>query len=125
MTLDIKEEEVFALVVRQQVERMMDGNIELLKNIIAADATFIHITGAEQSRDQWLQQIKNGRMHYFNNNEKLMQVMVKGDQAQVISRNELDARIYGFRNTWPLQASTELKKINGKWVIYKSRASMY
>lgn len=25
-------------------------------------------------------------------------------------RNELDARIYGFRNTWPLQSKVELVK---------------
>ncbi len=66
-----------------------------------------------------------GRMHYFGSKEKLMQVEVNGDVAQVISRNELDARIYGFRNTWPLQSRTELRKENGQWQIVKSQAKMY
>ncbi|WP_227005205.1 nuclear transport factor 2 family protein [Companilactobacillus paralimentarius] len=54
-----------------------------------------------------------------------MQVEVNGDFAKVVSRNELDARIYGFRNTWTLESRTELTKKNGQWQIVLSQASMY
>lgn len=64
-------------------------------------------------------------MHYFESREVLLQASVKGDTAQVISRNELDARIYGFRNTWPLESRAKLKKIAGRWQIVESRAAMY
>lgn len=40
-------------------------------------------------------------------------------------RNELDARIYGFRNTWPLQSKVELAKGSHGWQIISSHASMY
>lgn len=38
-------------------------------------------------------------MQYISNKEVLFQVTVHGSEAEVISRNELEARIFGFRNT--------------------------
>lgn len=64
-------------------------------------------------------------MHYFGSREILMQATVNGDEARVISRNQLDARIYGFRNIWPLKSRAKLRKIDGKWQIVESRASMF
>lgn len=126
MTIKISEEEKVATVVRQQVSGMVDGNLDILNKVIAPNAKFIHITGTIQSKDEWLKQIKIGRMHYFNSKEKLMQVEIDGNNALVISRHELDARIYGFRNTWPLQSKTELiKNDDGQWQIVKSQAEMY
>jgi len=125
MTIKISEEEKVASVVRQQVQGMVAGDIDLLNKVTAPTAHFVHVTGTDQTKAEWLKQIKMGRMHYFSSKEKLIQVEVKGNYAKVISRNELDARIYGFRNTWPLQSTTELTKNNGQWQIVKSKASMY
>lgn len=120
------EEQKVAQVVRAQITAMIDQDIPTLKEVIAPNATLIHITGAEQTRDEWLKQIKIGRMHYFGSREVLFQVTMEDDtHALVISRNELDARVYGFRNTWPLENRAEVQKINGKWQIVKTQASMF
>lgn len=121
----LTEEQAVAETVRKQVKGMIDGDLDLLKEVISPDAVFYHITGAKQSRDEWLRQIKLGRMHYFGSREILMQATVNGDEARVINRNQLDARIYGFRNTWPLESRAKLRKIDGKWQIVESRASMF
>ncbi|AHI12679.1 MULTISPECIES: nuclear transport factor 2 family protein [Bacillati] len=121
----LTEEQAVAETVRKQVKGMIDGDLDLLKEVISPDAVFYHITGAKQSRDEWLRQVKLGRMHYFGSREILMQATVNGDEARVISRNQLDARIYGFRNTWPLESRAKLRKIDGKWQIVESRASMF
>ncbi|GFP08832.1 nuclear transport factor 2 family protein [Lactobacillus helveticus] len=121
----LTEEQAVAETIRKQVKGMIDGDLDLLKEVISPDAVFYHITGAKQSRDEWLRQVKLGRMHYFGSREILMQATVNGDEARVISRNQLDARIYGFRNTWPLESRAKLRKIDGKWQIVESRASMF
>lgn len=119
-------EQEVAEVARTQTKAMINGDIDTLKKVIAPNAKLIHITGAVQMRDEWLSQIKIGRMHYFSSHEVLFQVTVIDDtHAEVISRNEIDARIYGFRNTWPLEGRTKLEKINGIWQIVESKASMY
>ncbi|MCR1863708.1 DUF4440 domain-containing protein [Limosilactobacillus reuteri] len=120
------DEQAVAEVVRKQVSGMIDGDIEELRQIILPEAELVHVTEVIQTRDEWLRQIKLGRMHYFNNKEVLFQVTIDGEQAEVISRNEIDARIYGFRNTWPLQSRTQLvKRDDGQWKIISSQASMY
>nr|WP_247965193.1 nuclear transport factor 2 family protein [Lactiplantibacillus plantarum] len=125
MTVKINEERAVARVVHQQVQGMLEKNLELLDQVIAPNAKLVHITGTVQSKVEWLQQIRLGRMHYFSSHEVLFQVVVKGKQAQVVMRNELDARIYGFRNTWPLQSKVELVKGPHGWQIIASHASMY
>lgn len=120
-----KEEQAVTKVVHQQIQGMLDQNIDLLNQVIADNAKLTHITGSVQTKAEWLRQIKTGRMHYLGNKEVLFQVEVNGDHADVVSRNELDARIFGFRNTWPLQTNTQLEKINGKWQIVASQSSMY
>lgn len=119
------DESIIAQIVRDETKAMINHDINTLQKIISPTAKLFHITGVEQSRDEWLRQIQIGRMHYFGSKEELFQVTVNGDHADVISRNQLDARIYGFRNTWPLQSQTQLEKINGQWLITESHASMY
>lgn len=126
MVVKNNEEQAVSKTVRTQIKAMIEQDIPTLKSVIAPNAKLIHITGAVQSRDEWLKQIKIGRMHYFGSREVLFQVTMKDEtHAEVISRNELDARIYGFRNTWPLESRAEVEKINGKWLITKSSASMF
>lgn len=122
---EVDDEQQVAQVVRQQVQGMINDDQELLRQVIAPKAQFIHITGKVQSRDEWLEQIKRGRMHYYDSKEVLFQASVEGDTALVIMRNELDARIYGFRNVWQLQSRVELQKRNDQWLITRSEASMY
>ncbi|RRK10203.1 nuclear transport factor 2 family protein [Lactiplantibacillus garii] len=125
MTAQINEERAVAQIVHQQVQGMLTKDLDLLDRVIASDAKFGHITGQVQSKAEWLQQIRLGRMRYFGSREVLFQVTIHGDQAQVVMRNELDARIYGFRNTWPLQSTVKLLKGAHGWQIVESRASMY
>lgn len=125
MATQINEERAVAQIVHQQVQGMLDKNFNLLERVIAPNAKFVHITGKTQSKAEWLQQIRLGRMHYFGSHEVLFQVVVTGRKAQVVMRNELDARIYGFRNTWPLQSRVKLEKTEHGWQIIESQASMY
>ncbi|WP_251946955.1 nuclear transport factor 2 family protein [Levilactobacillus brevis] len=125
MTTQINEERAVAQVVHQQVQGMLTKNFELLNQVISSNAKLVHITGQVQSKAEWLEQIRLGRMHYFGSHEVLFQATVTDNQAQVVMRNELDARIYGFRNTWPLQSKIKLVKGQSGWQIIESQASMY
>ena len=125
MSTQLNEERAVVQVVHQQVQGMLTKDLVLLDQVIAPNAKFFHITGQVQSKAEWLRQIRLGRMHYFSSREVLFQATVTGGQAQVIVRNELDARIYGFRNTWPLQSQITLVKGSHGWQIIEAHASMY
>ncbi|MHC9531874.1 nuclear transport factor 2 family protein [Dellaglioa sp. L3N] len=125
MITQTDEERAVAHIVHQQVQGMLEKDFVLLDQVIAPDAKLVHITGQVQSKADWLQQIRLGRMHYFSSHEVLFQVVITGHQAQVIMRNELEARIYGFRNTWPLQSKLKLAKGHHGWQIIESQTSIY
>lgn len=125
MTVKVNDNQMVAEVVHKQIKGMINRNIDALKETILPEARLSHVTGMVQTRDEWLQQIKAGRMHYFDNHEELFQVTVDGNKAEVISRNRIDARIFGFRNTWPLQTRTQLVKHEGQWKIISSQSSLY
>lgn len=112
-------------VVRKENQAMIHNDQEILKETIAPDAVMEHITGVKQTRDEWLKQINLGRMKYYASKEDSLQVKIDGDRAIADAKNILDARVYGFRNQWRLEAVHHLKKMNGKWQIVASKASMY
>lgn len=111
-------------VCRQQVTGMVTKDLELLDAIIAPTAVFEHITGVQQSKLAWLQQISNGRMTYFGSEELQLTVVVTGPAATATMTNRLDARIYGFRNQWPLASVISLTKTHGQWQIVKAKANL-
>ncbi|VDG19685.1 hypothetical protein [Lactobacillus plantarum subsp. plantarum ST-III] [Lactiplantibacillus mudanjiangensis] len=111
-------------VCRQQIQGMLTKNVELLDQIIDANAVFVHITGEQQRKTDWLKQIKNGRMTYFSSQELRLTVEISGDQAIAKMSNILEARIYGFRNKWSLGADMKLLKKENKWRIISSKAKL-
>lgn len=112
-------------VVRRENQAMIHNDQEVLKEVIAPEAVMEHITGAKQTRDEWLKQMNLGRMKYYSTKEASLQIKIDGDTAIADEKNILDARVYGFRNQWHLEAIHQLKKMNGKWQIVASKASMY
>ncbi|WP_125589206.1 nuclear transport factor 2 family protein [Companilactobacillus jidongensis] len=125
MQVKNNEIEQVKFVCRQQMQGMLSKDIKSLSTIISPDADFVHINGKHQSKDDWLEQIKNGRMEYFGAKEELLEVTLIDEKAHVVMRNLLEARIYGFRNTWAIEAQIDLVKINDGWLIVRSKANMY
>lgn len=119
-------EEQVVQVVRKQIDALIQRDFSQLEKLIAPNAKFTHITGEEQTRDEWLNQMKQGRMNYLNNDEKKVIVHLTGtNQATVVMENFLEARIYGFQSTWPLRSTTKLAKIANQWQIIASQANLF
>ncbi len=118
-------EQAAILVCRQQIQALIDQDFGKLDRLIAPDAVFEHITGVTQTRDDWLRQIKLGRMQYFNSREEGIDVTVDASTAVVISHNQLTARIYGMRQTWGLATTTTLVWRQNAWVIIKTKSRLY
>ena len=115
------EKEIF----KKENRAMVEQDLTALKEIIAPEAILTHITGAEQSRDEWLKQIKIGRMRYKKSVLKRIVIqLIDDDHASAVVQNLVTARIYGFTNDWMLQSANQLIKREGKWIITSSKASL-
>lgn len=104
---------------------MLRHDVNRLKQVIAPDATFVHLNGKVQSRATWLKQIQIGRMRYLDSNELTLTVTEDGVDVVIVSHSDLTARIYGFENCWHIETTTRLAQRNHSWQITRSQAQLF
>lgn len=113
-------------VVRNLTQAMINQDMKSLNELLAPQSNLTHITGIVQSKEEWLSQIKAGTMKYFASVEEELKIeKLEEKNAYVQVKNKVTAKIYGTKNTWPLQLNFELDKSDNNWIIVSSNASLY
>lgn len=119
------EQQIIALY-RAVNQAMVSKDIDRLDRILADDMHLIHMTGYDQTKDEWFEQIKNEQMRYFSSKEEnIKDIKIAGNKASFIGQSRVDARIYGSRHTWRLQIKKYFEKRTGEWLIVRQEASTY
>jgi len=108
-----------------QTRWMIDADVERLGALLDENFTAIHITGYEQSKAEWLDQIRSSQMAYHDVAEQSVSVDIDGDTAVLVKRNLVTATINGTRGTWPLESTTTYAQTDGAWRPTSSRATTY
>jgi hypothetical protein len=111
--------------VRQLGQLMVARDTASMNNILDEHYTLTHMTGYVQPKLEWFGEVQKETMKYYSAKEVDHQVTLNGNKADVTVKNMVDARIWGSRNTWPLQQQMKLEKRNGKWIILQSIASTF
>ncbi|PZL76650.1 DUF4440 domain-containing protein [Enterococcus plantarum] len=113
-------------IYRQENQAMVEKDLPILKKILSDDMHLIHMTGYDQTKQEWLEQIESEQIRYFSSEEEaIKEIQIEGNHASFIGQNKVDARIYGSRNTWNLEMKMIFEKKAGAWVIVRQEASMY
>ena len=99
-----------------RLDAMVSMDIAALDNMMDDNLILRHITGATQTKQEWLDCIANEEMRYYNIDLQNVQVEVNGDSAVVHHAAALDASIYGSRGTWTLTGDSYYAKVNGQWL---------
>ena len=115
-TMAQTDEEQILAVYRQMHQAMIDKDTEALREIMGADSTVTHISGRTQTMDEWLADIENEDMKYYNIEITDLDIQVDGDRATLRCSNVIEARIYGAHGTWTLPGSAEFEKVDGQWI---------
>lgn len=98
-------------IYRQENQAMVEKDLPILKKILSDDMHLIHMTGYDQTKQEWLEQIESGQMRYFlSEEEAIKEIQIEGNHASFIGQNKVDARIYGSRNTWNLEMKMIFEK---------------
>jgi len=112
-------------VNRERSRLLVEQRTDELDDLFRADFVAVHITGYEQTKAEWLDQIRSGQMRYHGFEEISATVTVDGDSAMTVTRSLVDATIYGSRGTWPLESTTTYVRDGGTWKAQRSRARTY
>lgn len=104
-------------------DAMVNKDIELLNNILDDDYVLVHMTGYKQSKEEWLDQIESKEMQYFKTMPKKTTITIDGNNAILICDTKIDARIYGFRNTWSMKMEMHFEKRGDSWYPVNASAT--
>jgi hypothetical protein len=110
---------------RDRTQAMIDADVARLDELLADGFTAVHISGYEQPKEEWLEQISSGEMEYHDVEEVSATVDIDGDTAVLTTRNLVTATINGADGTWPLESTATYERQNGIWVNTMSQSTTY
>ena len=111
---------------REMYEAMVAKDVETLKRLHADSFVLTHMTGMQQSKNEYINAIANGTLNYYSADHEQMDVTVDGNNATLKGRSRVNAAVFGGgRHTWQLQLTFQLEKTNCTWLFTSAKASTY
>lgn len=110
-----EEQEIIASLDRW-CRAMIDRDVETLGSLMADDLILVHITGATQTKQEWLDEIAAETMRYYSIERQNQSIEVTGDRAIARYTSVIDARIWGSRGTWRLNTTMYMTKVGDNWI---------
>ncbi|TKH11104.1 nuclear transport factor 2 family protein [Peribacillus simplex] len=104
-------------------DAMVNKDTETLDYILDDNYVSVHMTGYQQSKQEWLEQIENEEMRYFKTMPQKTTITIDDNIAILICETKIDARIYGFRNTWSMKINMYFEKRGINWYPVNASAS--
>lgn len=122
----MKDEEIIRDLYIKLCDASINKDIELINQILSEDYVLIHMTGKKQSKQDYINSVKNGELKYYESVHESIDININGDEATLIGKTKTLASPFEFGKTWwNLKQDMLLKKENGIWMIKKSKASAY
>ncbi|MBR3898588.1 MAG: nuclear transport factor 2 family protein [Bacilli bacterium] len=107
-------------------EASINKDISKINELLSEDYILVHMTGIHQSKADYINSVKNEELKYYESIHDSIEVNIDGDKATIIGKTKTLASPFGMtKSWWNLKQEINLKKINDKWMIIKSKASTY
>ncbi|MCC6498484.1 MAG: DUF4440 domain-containing protein [Propionibacteriaceae bacterium] len=111
---------------RARQQAMIDADTGQLRALSTPDSRAEHITGYDQPRDEWFDQIESGYFDYHSIDNHSIEVTLTGPStATLVSRSTIDVTIRGSRNSWRLETTAEYIKQDGRWLSGNGSSRTY
>ena len=96
-------------------QAMTDADIDTMREIVSEDMIFTHMSGRQQTREEYFADIANGSLTYYTIGIDSPVITVNGDNATIEYTYVLNANAYGARGTFRMSGTHAYRKINGEW----------
>jgi len=123
-SINMSEDKQKIIEVYQRInDAMVDKDTKTLDNIFDDKYIFVHMSGYQQSKNEWFKQIENEEMIYFKIMPQKTTITIDGNTAILICNTKIDAKIYGTRNTWSMRVEMDFEKRGDNWYPVNSSKS--
>lgn len=114
----LSDEELSVLYAQAKYcQAMTDADIEIMRELVSEDKTFTHMSGLQQTREEYFADVADGSLNYFTIGIADPVIMVDGDMAQLTYTSVLNANAYGARGTFRMKGTHHYEKRDGAWII--------
>ena len=114
-TLTVEEQAVLYQQARY-CQAMTEADTDTLRELVSEDATFTHMSGRQQTREEYFADIESGSLQYFSIGIENPTVVVEGDNATVAFTSVLNADAYGARGTYRIAGTHYWELRDGAWI---------
>lgn len=101
-------------------QAMTEADTDTLREIVSEDAMFSHMSGRQQTREEYFADIEDGSLRYFTIGIDTPVVETKGDSASITFTSVLDANAYGAKGVYRMSGTHWFEKRDGKWYSVNS-----
>ena len=123
--LSQRDREAIAANVQARQRAMVDGDTAELRQLSTPGSRSEHISGYDQPREEWFEQIESGYFDYHTIDDDSIDITpVATDAVRVVTRRTIDVTIAGSRNTWRLESTADYVRVDGRWLSGNSRSRM-
>ena len=115
--LSLSEEELAVLYAQARYcQAMTDADIDTMRELVSEDMVFTHMSGMQQTREEYFADVADGRLNYFTIGIADPVITVDGDKAQITYTSVLNANAYGARGTYRMKGTHHYEKQDGAWI---------
>ena len=120
------DKEQIGALYSEMYEAMVAKDTVTLNRVHTDDFVLTHMTGMQQSKQEYIEAITNGTLNYYSADHEQMEIKVNGNHAMLTGRSRVTASVFGgARHTWRLQLHFNLSKEEDRWYFTSARASTY
>ena len=113
----LNEEELAVLYAQARYcQAMADADIDTMRELVSEDMIYIHISGMQQTREEYFADVANGRLRYFTIGIENPVIKVDGSKAQITYTSVLNANAYGARGTYRMSGTHLYEKRDSDWI---------
>ncbi len=94
--LDEKELSVLYQAARY-CQAMTDADTDTMREIVSEDMVFTHMSGRQQTREEYFADIESGSLRYFTIGMENPKITLDGNHAAIAYTSVLNANAYGAR----------------------------
>lgn len=114
---DFNEEELAVLYQQARYSQAMtEADTDTMREMVSEDAIFTHMSGRQQTREEYFADIENGDLAYFTIGIENPEIEIEGDEAAITYTSVLNANAYGSRGTYRMGGTHGYKKVDGEWI---------
>ena len=97
-------------------QAMTEADTETMREITSPDMIFTHMSGRQQTREEYFTDIADGNLQYFTIGIENPVVNINGSYASVSYTSVLNANAYGARGTYRIDGTHWYEKQDENWI---------